>query len=49
MAGQKDESDYFRHLTGAWVQAAYALLPVTDAEMDRLCAQWPFTEKGGRA
>lgn len=49
MAGQQVEADYFRQLTGAWVQAAYALLPVSDAEMEALCAKWPFIEKGGRA
>lgn len=48
-AGEKPEADYFRHLTGAWVQVAYAVLPVSDAEMQVLCDQWPFVEKGGAA
>lgn len=46
-AGEKTEAEYFRHLTGAWVQAAYALLPVSNEEMDTLCDRWPFREKGG--
>lgn len=48
-AGEKTEAEYFRHLTGAWVQAAYALLPVSNEEMDTLCERWPFREKGGQA
>ena len=48
-AGQQVEADYFRHLTGAWVQVAYACLPTSDAEMNVLCDQWPFVEKGGAA
>jgi len=47
VAGQKVEADYFRQLTGAWVQVAYACLPTSDAEMTALCDQWPFVEKGG--
>ncbi len=47
VAGQQTEADYFRHLTGAWVQVAYACLPTSDAEMNALCDQWPFVEKGG--
>lgn len=50
LAGPQTEADYFRQLTGAWVQAAYALLPVSNAEMDTLCDSWPFVEtKGGKA
>jgi len=48
-AGDRTEGDYFRQLTGAWVQVAYALLPVSDVEMNALCDQWPFVEKGGEA
>lgn len=48
-SGDRVEGDYFRQLTGAWVQVAYALLPVSDAEMSALCEQWPFFEKGGDA
>jgi hypothetical protein len=48
-AGEKTEADYFRHLTCAWVQVAYASLPATNDEMELLCAQWPFMEKGGAA
>lgn len=47
--GEKIEAAYFRRLTGAWVQVAYAVLPVSDAEMSTLCDQWPFVEKGGVA
>ena len=46
-AGEKREADYFRQLTGAWVQVAYAVLPVSEDEMQRLCEQWPFVEQGG--
>jgi hypothetical protein len=48
-AGDKREADYFRQLTGAWVQVAYAVVPVTNDEMGLLCEQWPFVEKGGAA
>ena len=48
-AGEKREADYFRQLTGAWVQVAYAVMPVSNDEMGMLCDQWPFVEKGGAA
>lgn len=48
-AGEKREADYFRQLTGAWVQAAYAVLPVSDEEMAVLCERWPFADAGGGA
>jgi len=48
-AGEKREADYFRQLTGAWVQVAYAVMPVSDDEMRLLCEQWPFVEQGGAA
>jgi hypothetical protein len=48
-AGEKTEASYFKQLTGAWVQIAYAVLPVSDEEMKSLCDQWPFVEKGGEA
>ena len=48
-AGEKKEADYFRKLTGAWVQVAYAVMPVSNDEMGALCDQWPFVEKGGAA
>lgn len=48
-AGEKVEADYFRQLTGAWVQAAYAVLPVSHEEMARLCDTWPFAERGGES
>lgn len=48
-AGEKAEGDYFRQLTGAWVQVAYARLPASNTEMQALCDQWPFVEKGGVA
>ncbi len=48
-AGEKTEADYFRHLTTAWVQVAYARLPTSNDEMEALCTRWPFVEKGGAA
>jgi hypothetical protein len=48
-AGEKTEAAYFKHLTGAWVQVAYAVMPVSNTEMNTLCDQWPFVEKGGAA
>ncbi len=48
-AGDKTEADFFRHLTGAWVQTAYATIPITRDELTALCASWPFAEKGGAA
>jgi hypothetical protein len=48
-AGEKREAEYFRQLTGAWVQVAYAVMPVSNEEMGMLCEQWPFVEKGGAA
>ena len=48
-AGEKREADYFRQLTGAWVQVAYAVVPVSNDEMGLLCDHWPFAEKGGPA
>lgn len=48
-AGEKTEADYFRQLTGAWVQVAYAVMPVSSDEMGVLCDRWPFVEKGGSA
>lgn len=48
-AGDQTEADYFRQLTGVWVQVAYAVMPVSDAEMGALCERWPFVEKGGAA
>ncbi|MBL9176622.1 MAG: hypothetical protein JNM65_01090 [Verrucomicrobiaceae bacterium] len=47
--GEKNEATYFKQLTGAWVQVAYAVIPVTEAEMDALCDGWPFVVKGGAA
>ncbi|MDI1315157.1 DUF4129 domain-containing protein [Prosthecobacter sp.] len=46
-AGDKTEAEYFRQLTTAWVQVAYAVLPVSNEEMGALCDRWPFVEKGG--
>jgi hypothetical protein len=48
-AGEKTEADYFRQLTGAWVQVAYAVMPVSNEEMGALCDRWPFVDKGGAA
>lgn len=41
-AGEQNEASYFKQLTGAWVQVAYAVVPVSDAEMGALCDRWPF-------
>jgi hypothetical protein len=41
------EATFFHQLTGAWVQTAYATLPVTRDEVMHLCARWPFAGKGG--
>ncbi|WP_395751092.1 DUF4129 domain-containing protein [Prosthecobacter sp.] len=48
-AGEKTEADYFRQLTGAWVQVAYAVMPVSNEEMGALCDKWPFLERKGGA
>jgi len=48
-AGEKTEAGYFRQLTSAWVQVAYAEMPVSNEEMGALCDRWPFVEKGGPA
>ncbi|NJR43084.1 MAG: hypothetical protein HC767_10925 [Akkermansiaceae bacterium] len=37
--------DYFRGITGTWIRMAYAGISPAEAEMQRLCQQWPF---GGR-
>jgi hypothetical protein len=41
------EAAFFHQLTGAWIQTAYATLPVTRDELIQLCARWPFVDKGG--
>lgn len=46
---QQPEAAFFNQLTGAWVQTAYATLPVTRDELMQLCARWPFAGKGGAA
>jgi hypothetical protein len=46
---QQPEAAFFHQLTGAWVQTAYATLPVTRDEVMQLCARWPFAGKGGAA
>lgn len=48
-AGNQTEAAYFRQLTGAWVQVAYASLTASNEEMGRLFEQWPFVEQGGAA
>ena len=44
---QQPEAAFFHQLTGAWIQTAYATLPVTRDEVMHLCARWPFAGKGG--
>ena len=46
---QQPEAAFFHQLTGAWIQTAYATLPVTRDEVMHLCARWPFAGKGGAA
>lgn len=44
-AGAEARPDYFRGITGAWTQLAYAGRPPEDVEMEALCRQWPFGER----
>lgn len=43
------EATFFHQLTGAWIQTAYATLPITRDEVVHLCSRWPFAGKGGAA
>lgn len=43
--GFEARPDYFRGITGAWMQLAYARRPPEDVEMEALCRQWPFGER----
>lgn len=45
-AGAPAHPGYFRSLTGAWIGLAYADLAPADAEVEALCAQWPFAGRG---
>ncbi len=45
LAGATVFPDYFRGITGTWIRMAYAGISPAEAEMQRLCQQWPF---GGR-
>lgn len=44
-AGARVFPDYFRGITGIWIQLAYAGEAPADSDVERLCQQWPF---GGR-
>jgi len=35
---------YFRGITGAWSQLAYAGVSPPDAQVEALCREWPFGE-----
>jgi len=45
----QEESRFFQGLTGAWVQTAYATLPLRREDVVALCKAWPFVSKGGAA
>ncbi len=45
-AGAAAQPDYFRGITGAWTRMAYAGRPPEDVEVEALCRQWPFRERG---
>ncbi|MFM7606239.1 MAG: DUF4129 domain-containing protein, partial [Prosthecobacter sp.] len=45
----QSEAVFFHQLTGAWIQTAYATLPVTRDEVIHLCSIWPFADQGGTA
>jgi hypothetical protein len=45
----QEESRFFQGLTGAWVQTAYATLPLRREDVVALCKAWPFAGKGGAA
>ena len=44
-AGEVAHPRYFRSLTAAWMAVAYAGGSPADAEVERLCAEWPFEER----
>ncbi len=48
-AGQPAHPKYFRSLTAAWMETAYAATHPPDGEVEALCQQWPFGREGGRA
>lgn len=44
-AGERAHPRYFRGLTAAWMVIAYAGRRPADAEVEALCASWPFDER----
>jgi hypothetical protein len=44
-AGETVHPDYFKGITGTWTKMAYAGISPADAEVQRLCGQWPFGER----
>lgn len=46
-AGTPAHPEYFRGLTSAWTQLAYARLRPADREVESLCQRWPFMERRG--
>jgi len=47
IAGGPAHPGYFRGVTAAWTRLAYAGEPPADAEIEALCADWPFDERRG--
>lgn len=47
LAGPAAHPEYFRGITGTWIRMAYAGVSPDDAEVRRLCGQWPFEERRG--
>ena len=37
--------DYFKGITGTWMQMAYAGISPVDLDVQALCRQWPFGER----
>jgi hypothetical protein len=44
-AGATMHPDYFKGITGLWMKMAYAGICPADAEVQKLCGQWPFGER----
>jgi hypothetical protein len=44
-AGAEARPDYFRGITGAWTQLAYAGRLPEDFEIEEFCRQWPFRKR----
>ncbi|MBK8095082.1 MAG: DUF4129 domain-containing protein [Verrucomicrobiaceae bacterium] len=42
VAAPANEAGFFESITGAWVQTAYATIPLQRGDITALCAAWPF-------